>query len=444
MRARRERLDQFTVVQQAPRSGRPPAPGPAPGRTSRRPGPAAAPRRSTASAGTTISSAVRDRRPGPAAGPPVRACPRPAATETVGPVVRRPVQVEIRHGAPAAAALRAGRQRRGEHLRQLRAARLGSRPARTPVDPLRPQPAYQGDQLGLDRARRRPPGPRRGSDRRRASSRARTSRLAALRHFRFIRKFRHVTLLQRNAVVTKGGSVSASQATECGTSGGTSDATRAVDRQPSSRWCSGRSCSARSSSAGTVAAVGRSRPTERLASGRDDRPYLDRRALPAAARRRRRGRAARDPASRAGTAAQLVRRGLAAAVLVTDGPAGHLRHPGRSGAALGGLRRAGGPGEHAPGARGPGRAARAAPGTRSARSGRPAARRRLHPPTGGDQRGGVDPAARRGRPALGTVAAAQLVDPAFVARLAAVTGVAVTLLDSGASAVAGHPHHRVG
>ena len=35
---------------------------------------------------------------------------------------------------------------------------------------------------------------------------------------------------------------------------------------------------------------------------------------------------------------------------------------------------------------------------------------------------------------LGTVTAAQLVDPAFVARLAAVTGVAVTLLDSGASA----------
>ncbi|MGW3601509.1 diguanylate cyclase [Micromonospora sp. NPDC005161] len=35
---------------------------------------------------------------------------------------------------------------------------------------------------------------------------------------------------------------------------------------------------------------------------------------------------------------------------------------------------------------------------------------------------------------LGTVAAAQLVDPAFVARLAAVTGVAVTLLDGGVSA----------
>ncbi|MFF0172798.1 diguanylate cyclase [Micromonospora profundi] len=35
---------------------------------------------------------------------------------------------------------------------------------------------------------------------------------------------------------------------------------------------------------------------------------------------------------------------------------------------------------------------------------------------------------------VGTVAAAQLVDPAFVARLAAVTGVAVTLLDGGASA----------
>ncbi|MFF0367027.1 diguanylate cyclase [Micromonospora sp. NPDC005087] len=35
---------------------------------------------------------------------------------------------------------------------------------------------------------------------------------------------------------------------------------------------------------------------------------------------------------------------------------------------------------------------------------------------------------------LGTVVAAQLVDPAFVARLAAVTGVAVTLLDGGASA----------
>ncbi|MGV9211162.1 diguanylate cyclase [Micromonospora sp. RB23] len=36
---------------------------------------------------------------------------------------------------------------------------------------------------------------------------------------------------------------------------------------------------------------------------------------------------------------------------------------------------------------------------------------------------------------LGSVAAAQLVDPAFVARLAAVSGVAVTLLDGGASAV---------
>ncbi|MCO1595266.1 diguanylate cyclase [Micromonospora sp. RHAY321] len=45
----------------------------------------------------------------------------------------------------------------------------------------------------------------------------------------------------------------------------------------------------------------------------------------------------------------------------------------------------------------------------------------------------VDLRDRAGVP-LGTVTAAQLVDPAFVARLAAVTGVAVTLLDGGASA----------
>ncbi|MFG1839029.1 diguanylate cyclase [Micromonospora sp. NPDC049175] len=45
----------------------------------------------------------------------------------------------------------------------------------------------------------------------------------------------------------------------------------------------------------------------------------------------------------------------------------------------------------------------------------------------------VDLHDRAGAP-LGTVTAAHLVDPAFVARLAAVTGVAVTLLDSGASA----------
>jgi hypothetical protein len=45
--------------------------------------------------------------------------------------------------------------------------------------------------------------------------------------------------------------------------------------------------------------------------------------------------------------------------------------------------------------------------------------------------------------ALGAVAAAQLVDPAFVARLAAVTGVAVTLLD-GAPAGAAHTTEPTG
>ncbi|MEU7958283.1 diguanylate cyclase [Micromonospora humida] len=101
-----------------------------------------------------------------------------------------------------------------------------------------------------------------------------------------------------------------------------------------------------------------------------------------------------DPATRAGTAGQVVSRGLAAAVLVTDV--------------------AGGTTYATPG--GPATPWQDCTGT--TRSGGPvralSARVDLRDPAGTP---------------LGTVAAAEVVDPAFVARLAAATGVAVTLLD---------------
>lgn len=118
-----------------------------------------------------------------------------------------------------------------------------------------------------------------------------------------------------------------------------------------------------------------------------------------------------DPAV---AAAQLVGRGLAAAVLITD-VAGQVTYvsPGAPSA----------PWQHCAGStEGP----NANGGANGGSNGAPtspvralAAQVDLH-----------DRAGTR----LGTVTAAQLVDPAFVARLAAVTGVAVTLLDSGASA----------
>ncbi|MFE9959417.1 diguanylate cyclase [Micromonospora sp. NPDC005299] len=100
-----------------------------------------------------------------------------------------------------------------------------------------------------------------------------------------------------------------------------------------------------------------------------------------------------DPAARPRAADQVVGRGLAAAVLIAD-PAGRTSY-----ATLGGP--AGPWQDCAAGATaGPVRAL--------------AAQVRLRDPAGAD---------------LGTVAAAQPVDPAFVARLAAVTGAGVTLLD---------------
>ncbi|MFD2766827.1 diguanylate cyclase [Micromonospora eburnea] len=101
-----------------------------------------------------------------------------------------------------------------------------------------------------------------------------------------------------------------------------------------------------------------------------------------------------DPAARPRAADQVVRRGLAAAVRITD-------HAGRTGYATPGD--PGGPWQDCTGeppVAGPVRAL--------------AAQVQLRDAAGTD---------------LGTVAAAQPVDPAFVARLAAVAGVAVTLLD---------------
>ncbi|MFE9689000.1 diguanylate cyclase [Micromonospora sp. NPDC005806] len=102
-----------------------------------------------------------------------------------------------------------------------------------------------------------------------------------------------------------------------------------------------------------------------------------------------------DPAARARAADQVVGRNLAAAVLITD-PAGRTSYATPGGPATPWQDCAG-----APAAGGPVRAL--------------AARVHLRDAAGAD---------------LGTVAAAQPVDPAFVARLAAVTGVAVTLLDA--------------
>ncbi|RZU73131.1 diguanylate cyclase (GGDEF)-like protein [Micromonospora kangleipakensis] len=107
-----------------------------------------------------------------------------------------------------------------------------------------------------------------------------------------------------------------------------------------------------------------------------------------------------DPTARPGAAVQVVGRGLAAAVRIVD-TAGRTTYA-----------TPGGPAEPwqdcsgAPPAAGPVRVL--------------AARVQLRDPVGAD---------------LGTVAAAQPVDPAFVARLAAVTGVAVTLLDDAAGPV---------
>ncbi|SCE72400.1 GGDEF domain-containing protein [Micromonospora chokoriensis] len=169
--------------------------------------------------------------------------------------------------------------------------------------------------------------------------------------------------------------------------------------------------------ASTVAAVDRSRSTERLAVAASAvrtsvdalcqqlRATADAVALTA------------DPAV---AAAQLVGRGLAAAVLITD-VTGNVSYV-SPGAPTAPWRDCSGPtnGETAGPAEG---------GTTG--------------PTNGETAGPVRPvralAAQvdlrdRSGTLLGTVTAAHLVDPAFVARLAAVTGVAVTLLDSGASA----------
>ncbi|RLP93918.1 HAMP domain-containing protein, partial [Micromonospora sp. BL4] len=148
--------------------------------------------------------------------------------------------------------------------------------------------------------------------------------------------------------------------------------------------------------ASTVAAVDRSRSTERLAVAASTvRTSVD--AL--CQQLRATADAVALTGDPAGAAAQLVGRGLAAGVLITD-VSGQVTYA-SPGAPATPWRECGGPAAPS----GPVRAV--------------AAR--------------VDLRDRAGT-LLGTVAAAQVVDPAFVARLAAVTGVAVTLLDGGASA----------
>ncbi|MFC4020723.1 diguanylate cyclase [Micromonospora sp. GCM10011542] len=148
--------------------------------------------------------------------------------------------------------------------------------------------------------------------------------------------------------------------------------------------------------ASTVTAVDRSRSTERLAVAAS----AVRTSVDALCQQLR---AAADAVAltddRAATASQVVARGLAAAVLVTD-VTGRVTYA-SPGAPTMPWRDCSG---SAPAASGP-------VGALSAR---------------------VDLRDRAGN-LLGTVAAAQLVDPAFVARLAAATGVAVTLLDDGAT-----------
>ena len=144
----------------------------------------------------------------------------------------------------------------------------------------------------------------------------------------------------------------------------------------------------------TLSAVDRSRSTERLGlAAAGVRTSVDalcqqlRAAADAVA-------LVADPAARPGAATQMVGRGLTAAVMITD-TAGRTTYATPGGPA--------GPWQDCSGeppAAGPVRAL--------------AARVQLRDPAGTD---------------LGTVAAAQPVDPAFVARLAAVTGVGVTLLD---------------
>ncbi|WFE50410.1 diguanylate cyclase [Micromonospora sp. WMMD1155] len=189
--------------------------------------------------------------------------------------------------------------------------------------------------------------------------------------------------------------------------------------------------------AATVAAVDRSRSTERLAVAASAvrtsvdalcqqlRATADAVALTA------------DPAV---AAAQLVGRGLAAAVLITDvsGTVSYVS----PGAPAAPWRDCSGP------------TGRETDGPAGGETNGPAGGETDGPaggetdgPAGGETDGPANGSAGpvralaaqvdlrdRSGTLLGTVTAAQLVDPAFVARLAAVTGVAVTLLDSGASA----------
>ncbi|GIJ19461.1 GGDEF domain-containing protein [Micromonospora lutea] len=152
--------------------------------------------------------------------------------------------------------------------------------------------------------------------------------------------------------------------------------------------------------ASTVATVDRSRATERLAvAAAAVRTSIDAlcQQLRAAAD------AVAVTADRAGTAAQVVRRGLATAVLVTDET---------------------------------GRVSYATPDPPPA----PWRECAMAEPSGGSVSALVVRVQLRDAAgsALGTVAAAQPVDPAFVARLASVTGVAVTLLDGGPSVQVAH------
>ncbi|MEO3771463.1 diguanylate cyclase [Micromonospora sp. B9E7] len=181
--------------------------------------------------------------------------------------------------------------------------------------------------------------------------------------------------------------------------------------------------------ASTVAAVDRSRSTERLAVAASTvrtsvdalcqqlRATADAVALTA------------DPPV---AAAQLVGRGLAAAVSITD-VSGQVSYV-SPGAPAAPWRDCSGPTNSETNSPTSGEAKR--PTTGPASGGTTG-------PTNSETNGSASPvralAAQvdlrdRSGTLLGTVTAAQLVDPAFVARLAAVTGVAVTLLDSGASA----------
>ncbi|MFJ2084871.1 diguanylate cyclase [Micromonospora chokoriensis] len=185
--------------------------------------------------------------------------------------------------------------------------------------------------------------------------------------------------------------------------------------------------------ASTVAAVDRSRSTERLAVAASAvrtsvdalcqqlRATADAVALTA------------DPAV---AATQLVGRGLAAAVLITDvtGKVSYVS----PGAPTAPWRDCSGPTNDD--IKGPAGGETTGPANGETTG---PANGETNGPANGETNGSVSPvralAAQvdlrdRSGTLLGTVTAAHLVDPAFVARLAAVTGVAVTLLDSGASA----------